>query len=135
MFLLTSLNFLFIETAPDSFQQQGLSCDLIEPPKFLSDGEPQDTIVYLDQSNNTEVNLVLKCLASGCPDPQYQWFRDHIDITKQAVNMKMGEFGFKVKKDDGVSAAGVKYYCTATNYINLKASIRSREATVTYACM
>ncbi len=65
-------------------------------PKFFLDGEPQDTVINLEHSQQNKINLVLPCRAYGCPLPRCTWYRNGRDITESSTPMKNGEFGFKV---------------------------------------
>jgi len=112
-----------------------LSCDFSAPPRFLPAGEPEDTVVDVDNSDGAESNLRLQCLARGCPRPQYEWFRDGQWVTNLATPMEDGWFGFRVAEGNGTSRKGVAYHCTATTFFHESAAaIRSRVAIVTLAC-
>ena len=112
-----------------------LSCDFSDPPRFLPAGEPSSTVVDLDNLEGVESNLRLQCWASGCPQPEYEWYRDGLNVTHLATPMEDGWFGFHVARDNGISREGVVYHCTAIAFSQeSRATIRSRDAIVTLAC-
>ena len=88
--------------------------------------------------NGTTVNLVLCCYVTGSPTPSVFWFRGDTDITDQGILLSNGTIGLNVTEGaDGATRSGVAYHCTATNIIgpeNATATIRSRDAIVSYAC-
>ena len=111
------------------------------PPGFMANGEPQDTIVhtnFLQNLEDTLVNLILNCRVTGDPTPVITWYRGDVDVTAQGVPTSSGSLGLNVTEGSGASRAGILYHCQATNTLGsedtFNATIRSRDANVSYAC-
>ena len=109
------------------------------PPSFVE--QPSDTVVHETVSydiNGVPMNLVLHCLVTGSPTPSVSWFRGNANITDQGLLLSNGTIGLNITEGpNGASRDGVAYHCTATNIIgpeNATATIRSRDANVSYAC-
>ena len=103
--------------------------------------QPSDTVVHETVSydiNGVPMNLVLHCLVTGSPTPSVSWFRGDTTITDQGLLLSNGTIGLNTTEGtSGATRDGVAYHCTATNIIgpeNATATIRSRDANVSYAC-
>ena len=103
--------------------------------------QPSDTVVHESVSydiNDTPMNLVLHCLVTGSPTPSVSWFRGDTNITDQGLLLSNGTIGLNITEGtNGATKDGVAYHCTATNIVgpeNATATIRSRDANVSYSC-
>ncbi len=96
----------------------------------------------LQEFNGFMVNLVLRCGVTGNPTPSVTWFRgstdrESTDITALGIISGDGSIGLNVTEGGGASKTGTLYHCRATNTIglnNVTVTIRSRNASVSYAC-
>ena len=111
------------------------------PPSFMANGEPQDTIVhtnFLQNFEDTLVTLILNCQVTGDPTPVITWYQGDVDVTARGVPTSSGSLGLNVTDGSGASRAGIPYHCQATNTLGsedaFNATIRSRDANVSYAC-
>ena len=93
--------------------------------------------MYVNNSDGSNMNLVLHCVASGDPTPTVAWFRGGVAVDSQYVLDNGTLFVPNITEGEFARPGGVVYYCTATNTIGwpaYKATARSRDITVTYAC-
>ena len=105
------------------------------PPVITS--EQKDVVVASSAIMSHNANLALPCTATGDPDPVIDWFVDASPVPEEYVRSD-GWLVRNITDGNGASTNGTTYYCTATNYIGpkvtLKATARSRDIIVTYAC-
>lgn len=112
-----------------------------EPPSFIT--EPEQQVVVSSAVSQTVQgltgNLVLQCVVRGNPTPTISWFMEGAPIDSSFVTT---DNTLVLPVTEGVQATrtGVLYHCVASNMIGhpgseYTASIRSRDANVTYTCM
>ena len=104
--------------------------------------QPKDAVVHSSvffKIRETTANLILHCGTIGSPKPLISWFTGDINITSQGIVLSNGTLGFNVTLGIHVIRRGLFYHCRATNMIGqqsaTRATVRSRNANVTYACM
>ena len=97
----------------------------------------EDVVVYVNNSDGSNMDLALHCEVSGDPTPTVAWFRRGMAVDSQYVLDNGTLFVPNITEGKFARLEGVVYYCTATNTIGQSAytaTVRSRDITVTYAC-
>ena len=101
-----------------------------DPPAFTV--VPEDTHVFAMDAEGNPVTLTLQCGATGSPTPTITWFRDGTVVDAMFVNATTGFLVVEnIMEGEFASAAGVPYYCTASNDFG---TIRSPTVRVFYSC-
>ena len=97
----------------------------------------EDVVVFVNNSDGSNMNLVLHCEVSGDPTPTVAWFRGGVAVDSRYLLDNGTLFIPNITEGEFARPEGVVYYCTATNTIGqpaYNATVRSRDITVTYAC-
>ena len=87
-------------------------------------------VFALDAAGNS-ASLSLQCTATGDPSPNITWFRGGEPLGNEVVMADGSLLIENITEGEDATRGGVSYYCTANNTFG---TIRSRAATVSYAC-